>query len=220
MEILALGVRNLAFYSPRGLKIRFDVQYAFSLLARLYPKRSPEAVLATAEALVDLPGSHWNALFLLALLSGARPWAVIGFSVLGSIWGTAVVELGLFIIPGAVTLAGIWSRIPWLVRVLGVPILATVVGGWTALVAWVGAYVLAGSVHYVVSHLFTRWRQKGTGLIATFSETAFLNAFRLHASSLGVSTDIVLSDKEADGIDWSLVAGHYAANYPGQIPGV
>lgn len=177
-------------------------------------------MLATVEALADLPGSHWNTFFLLASVAGARPWVVLGFSVLASAWGTLVVELGLFIIPGTVTLAEIWTRTPWLVRILGVPILAIVAGGWTALGVWIGAYIAASGVHYIISHSFTRWRLKGTGIAATFSEIAFLNAFRLHASSLGVSTDIVLSDKEVDDMDWSLVAGHYAAKYPGQVSGL
>ncbi len=45
----------MAIFTPRGLKIRLPVDYAFALMARLYPKVDAFKVLKTTESLELIP---------------------------------------------------------------------------------------------------------------------------------------------------------------------
>ena len=58
----------MAIYTPRGVKIRTSVPYAFGLMARLNPKVTPFRILKTTEGIESLPG-------MLAFIAG-----MVGFS--------------------------------------------------------------------------------------------------------------------------------------------
>lgn len=46
----------MTIITPRGLKVRIPVPYAFALMARLYPEVSPFRVLKTTEGIESIPG--------------------------------------------------------------------------------------------------------------------------------------------------------------------
>lgn len=57
----------MPIYTPRGIKIRIAVSYAFGLMTRLYPEVSPFRILKTTEGIESLPA-------MFAIISG-----IIGF---------------------------------------------------------------------------------------------------------------------------------------------
>lgn len=61
----------MAFYTPHGLKIRLSAPHAFTLMARLYPRRSPAAILVSTEGLENLPAVCWSILALVGLAHDA-----------------------------------------------------------------------------------------------------------------------------------------------------
>lgn len=99
----------MAFYTPRGLKIRVSVPYAFSLLGRLYAQVHPSKVLETAEAFDEVPvaAAHIAALACLALRSPVAETVL--WTVIGTVAGHFVLRTGLWV-PGLLTASGAFSR--------------------------------------------------------------------------------------------------------------
>ena len=92
----------MAIFTPRGLKIRLPFDYAFALIARLYPKVDAFEVLKTTEGLKLIPS-------LITFITGfvcfylRLPVFEIGLYVfIASIAGFLMTFFGLFIIPGIV----------------------------------------------------------------------------------------------------------------------
>lgn len=99
----------MTIYTPRGLKIRIAVPYAFGLMARLYPKVSPFRILKTTEGIEILPG-------MLAFISGMigfaihlSPFQIALVVATSQIIGALINFIGLIMIPGLVGLSTLFS---------------------------------------------------------------------------------------------------------------
>jgi hypothetical protein len=99
----------MPIYTPRGLKIRIAVPYAFGLMARLSPTVSPFRVLKTTEGLESLPG-------MLAFIAGIVAFVMrlpplhIGLAVgVGQVLGVLINLFGVYLIPGLVPLGTLYS---------------------------------------------------------------------------------------------------------------
>lgn len=204
------------FYTPRGLKIRLPVAYAFTLMARLSPRRSPTNVLRTVEGIEMIPNLVWEMTLLWALYMGFSWGAIVGIIVSFRLLAVLMLQMGLFFIPGLPTIALQYSYIPSILRWLVLPVVGYFARGWAGVGLWAVAFLLGFALQTGVEFLFTKVRhdKMGSGPVMTTSELYFFHAYRLHATSLDVTTDITISDEEADLSAWRTQALRYSGEYP------
>ena len=205
----------MPIYTPRGLKIRLPLPYAFGLMARLQRKVSPFRVLKTTEGIESLPGmlGHIGGIVAFAMrLSPLEIGLVVGGCQLA---GVSINLFGLYIFPGLVSLATLYSYIAGYGLFF---IAASIVG--LVLVGWQGvlAFLLAKFAVTLISQATDDWQMsrchKLTGQPLTASEIHFLNAYRLHASRIGVTTDIDLSEEEMAESHWLPTFERFGMEWP------
>ena len=205
----------MAIYTPRGLKVRIAVPCAFGLMARLSPKVSPFRVLKTTEGLQSIPG-------LLALIAGLIAFSMdlppiqVGLLVCGAqLLGVLINLFGFYVIPGLVSLATVFSY------VAGYGILLAAIGlvgfftvGWQGVLAFFIGKAAAGLASTVLGFWQTSRYHRLVGHAFTPSEVHFFNAYRLHASRIGVTTDIDLHEDETHEDQWGPTFAAFAAEWP------
>lgn len=205
----------MAIYTPRGLKVRVSVPYAFALMARLAPRVSPFRVLKTTEGLECLPG-------MLAFIAGMLTFGMrlpplhIGLAVGGAqLFGVLLTWLGLFLIPGLVFLGTIFSYLAgYGILLAAVAAFGFASVGWRGVLAYFVARLAAGFASMIFGFWQTGRNKKLAGQALTTSEVNFLNAYRLHASRLGITTDIDLNDGETQEGHWLPTFVAFAAEWP------
>ena len=205
----------MAIYTPRGLKIRISVPYAFGLMARLSPKVSPFRILKTTEGIDSVPS-------MLAFFAGLVAFAMrlspieIGLLVAGAhLFGNLLNMFGLFVIPGLVRLGTFYSNLAgygvFLIVLLAV---GFVMVGWQGLLAFLVGRLVSG----LTSCVLECWRagryHKLGGYPFSPSEINFFNAYRLHASRVNVTTDIDLDDSELEEEHWGPTFEQFASEWP------
>lgn len=218
-SILSLGGHRLAFYTPRGLKIRMDVPYAFTLMSRLYPKVAPAKVLETTEAFDEVPVAACHLVALVCLVSGFQMSTTVVATAVGAAVGYFLLSTGLWI-PGLLTLSNVFSKLTFLVRIPAMFIVGYLAQGWAGVVAWGLAYLAASIVGTVAGFMTARSAHKATGFALTTSEMSFFNAFRLHAVALGAASSTEVTQEEQDSGKWQAVAEDYGFKFPGRLPSV
>ncbi len=91
-------------FTPRGLKIRFDSPYVFSLIGRVWSKdrkRDAFRVLKTCEGVEQLDTMlAYVAGLVVGLWTSYPVWAITIAVVAGRFVGFLVVRFGIFAIPG------------------------------------------------------------------------------------------------------------------------
>ncbi|WP_427365680.1 hypothetical protein [Candidatus Caldatribacterium saccharofermentans] len=205
-------------YTPHGLKLRLTVKDAFSMIGQLYPRVRPKEVFLATEAISNIPTVLSHVIFLVALSAGANPWVTIVATAIGTLWGLFVVWCGAFFLaPGALMVAKVFS-IPFAayLRYIIMPVLAYSLRGWNGVFIWLGAWIVASLIGWVVEFCLIRRLYSKTSLPTTMSEVAFLQACRLHALALGM--DWKQLGQDSDEIDWLSPATEYAFEYPNHLP--
>lgn len=209
----------MAVTTPTGLTIRFPAEYTFALLARLWakdPRTDARRVLRTCEGIDSIPGMLG---FLFGLIAGLSAnvsvwWILVG-GIGGRLIGYAITSLGLFIIPGLVSLGMLWCYLP--VLAISQIAAAVVVGmsrGWGAAGIWITA-VLAGVVlELLLDAVYARRTYRLTGLVLWSSDRSFINAYRLHADRLGVTRDLEVGVDEVLSSAWSDCLADYTSKCP------
>lgn len=198
-------------FTPRGLKVRFDVAYGFGLLARLYPTTTPKSVLNATEG-IDRSDS------MLALVAGLA----------GLYLGLTTIQIGLVAFAANIVARMlkpfIFQLVPGLVEIVklyvalygfGIPILALVV------VAFLTNTWLSILVYYVA--LFVWWAvelqyrmlRRGIDPPFTASEWSFVYAYRYYATKSGASLDLELTDTEIAQAKWLPTFADYSTSCPG-----
>jgi hypothetical protein len=205
----------MAIYTPRGLRIRIAVPYAFGLMARLHPKVSPFRILKTTEGIEYLPG-------MLAFVSGIIAFILklsplqIGLVVGGAqLIGVLTNLFGFYLVPGLIPLATLFSYFAgygiFFVTILVVGFIFT---GWQGVLAYLIGKLAAALVSQVLQFWQTNRYCKTIGHAFTTSEVHFFNAYRLHASQVGITTDVDLSDKEMQENHWGPTFEAFAIEWP------
>lgn len=205
----------MAIYTPRGLKIRIAVPYAFGLMARLDPKVNPFRVLKTTEGIENLPD-------MLAFIAGIIAFIIrlpplyIGLAVAGAQLTGALINLfGFYVFPGLVTVSTLFSYIHGCgILLLASLVVGLVFAGWQGALAFFLGKLIAGIIGYGVEFWQIGRYHKLTGHAFTSSEVHFFNAYRLHASRIGVTTDIDLSDEEMEQEHWGPIFEDFAMKWP------
>jgi hypothetical protein len=205
----------MAIYTPRGLKIRVPIPYAFALMNRLYPRVSPKQVLKTAEGFDSLPGMM---AFIAGLASLGFQWepftttAAVGIARLA---GFGMRVLGVSRLPGIPAASGFFASVSgygvfWGVLFLG-NLLST---GWQGFAAFLAGNLWAGVLCLIFEFRQNRRSCESTGWPCTGSEMAFFSAYRLHASHIGAAIDLELTEEEREEEKWKPAFEEFAAAWP------
>ena len=205
----------MAIYTPRGLKIRLGVNHAFALMARLYPKVDAFKILKTTEGLESVPAMLAFIVGTASFYLGLNPYEIGLYVLIASVVGEMITTFGFFIIPGLPKLGTFYSYIS------GFGILLTVLAvygffsvGWQGVVAFFVGKFLAGIINSSIGFWNVKRIHSKIGIPLTASEINFFNAYRLHASAIGKSTDITILDEELKEENWKECLEDLAIKYP------
>ena len=193
----------MSIYTPRGLKIRIDVPYAFGLMARLHPKVTSFRILKTTEGIESLPGMFAFTAGMVGFVLHLPPLHIGIVIAVCQLAGALINVFGLYIVPGLVGLGTLYSYpAGYGIYFIIVIITGFVLGGWQAVLAFFLGKLVAALVSQAFEFLQANRYHKLTGHAFTGSEVSFFNAYRLHASRIGLTTDIDLSDDEMEESHW------------------
>jgi hypothetical protein len=154
--------------------------------------------------------------FLYLITSYHQPTQQISiFYIFAQIFACPRILFAFYVIPGLVTVGTLFSYISG----YGIILIATFVVGFV-LVGWQGvlAFYIGKLIAEIISQCLEFWKTKRshklTGHAFTSSEVNFFNAYRFHASRIGVTTDIDLKDKEAEQENWEATFEDLAKKWP------
>jgi len=205
----------MAIFTPRGLKIRLPVNYAFALMARLYPQVSAFRVMKTCEGIQDVPSLLAFCAAMACFIAHVEPY-VAGITVFCAyVVGSLLMLRGFFIVPGLVPISTCYSYVAGR-GILTVIVLVTgyLTLGWQGIVAYLVARVLAFICEQSIEFADTRNAYSEARIVLTASEKHFINAYRLHASRLDKTTDVDVSEDELDEANWGPVFEDFATKWP------
>ncbi len=209
----------MTIYTPCGMPVGFPMNYAFSLLARLYPTYSPSKVLKIAQGMDKIPlfVSYSAALTMflfrvspisIFIVSLVVPTIIYWMQLRGIYFGTLIHigimfsifgKLGLFTI--SLTVFGYYSS------------------GLQGLAAFWGARLIGFVIGFFLESRETERiasldRNKFTQLMflgfkSGIYERYFVHAYQFCAKKIGVTNDISLTEKEIEQSNWQLVCADY-----------
>lgn len=205
----------MAIYTPRGLKIRIAVPYAFGLMARLHPEVTPFRILKTTEGIESLPGMIAFIAGMIAFAIHLSPLQIALVVAACQLVGALINAFGLYVVPGLVGLGTLYSYVSgYGIYIIAVIIAGFVLRGWQAVVAFFVGKIIAAAVGQVLEYWQTSRYHKLKGYPFTGSEVSFFNAYRLHASRIDVTTNIDLSDNEMEEDYWGTTFKRFAMEWP------
>jgi hypothetical protein len=220
------GAATMALMTPRGLKIRLDLERAFSLLGRLWVKdQRTDAfrVLKTCEAIELIPEllSLCVGLAIAVQLGTSSVWWVVPALLGGRIAGFFLIAFGRIDVlraPGLLWCSLVWSYVPFhlelMIALVGIPLVLGFHCGWQLGLLWITGCFLAVVVQMLLE-LVVFWRHhRLSGEPITMAETSFFNAYRLHADRLGLPRDITVDDEEVASGIWVACLKDYASKWP------
>jgi hypothetical protein len=205
----------MPIYTPRGLKVRLSIDYAFALMARLYPKVSAFEVLKTTEGIESLPQSFafFAALICFFLQLPPLQIGIVVFFI--TFLFSLMTRYGFYVFPSIIKIGTIYSYLTGfgllLILLVG---LGLYLVGWRGVVAYFIARFLEGVIAKGLDLRETRKYLREIGEPLTASERNFINAYRLHASRLGVTVDVSVEDEEREKDHWELTFRDLALKYP------
>lgn len=205
----------MQIFTPRGLKIRLDVEYGFALMKRLYPKVDAFKVLKTTEGLELFPSAIT---FIAALVSFALRLDTVSIAVISFLSYFIAFMLtffGLYVIPGLPTLGTLYSYISgYGIAFVIIAVIGYLTSGVYGVIAFFIGRILAGILCWVIDFIGAKRAYNKTGIMLWNSEKNFLNAYRLHADKLGITNNIAVSDIEMQEKNWIDCYEDLAQKYP------
>ncbi|MBI4846305.1 MAG: hypothetical protein HY810_07545 [Candidatus Omnitrophica bacterium] len=187
----------MAIFTPRGLKIRISIPYAFALLSRLYPKVSAFRVLKTVEGIELLPKAVTFITAIICFILKIEPVRIFYLVFASYLIITLINTFGFYVIPGLVSIGTIFSYISgYGIYLISLIIIGFILTGWQGLMALFAAKSLGWVITFFIELLQTKRIYNLGGHAFTASERNFFNAYRLHASRMGVTTNIDVADEE------------------------
>jgi hypothetical protein len=205
----------VAIYTPRGLKIRLPTDYAFALMARLYPQVDAFGVLKTVEAIEETPPLLAYCAALACLASGVGFWPAVVAMVGAGAVGIQMNMLGFFRVPGLLRAARVYTYLTgYGVLFIGAMVLGYLNMGWQGPVAYLLGALIGELLEMVTDFRETKRVHGATGVVLTGSERAFVNAYRIHAQALGKPTDMEVAEAELEKAQWMPAYLHLAAEWP------
>lgn len=212
---LMVETNLMAIYTPRGLKVRLPVDYAFALMARLYPRVNAFQVLKNVEGIESLPQSFAFLAALVCFFLNLPPWQIFIIVSTVIVLLSLMTRYGFYVFPSIVKLGTIYSYLSGFGILL---VLLAVFGfywvGWRGVLAYFAARLVAGVVNWILTMQETRMYFRKVGQALTASERNFFNSYRLHASALGITTDVEVADEEMENANWEPTFLDLATKYP------
>lgn len=194
--------------------MRLPIPYAFALMSRLHPQVSAFTVLKTTEGLEYIPAALSFVTAVTCALLRLPPVHFFLAVLITESAGLIVNQLGFYSLPGLVAFGTAYSYLAGWGVLLVVAVVATFVTiGWTGVLAFFAAKLLAWLVSQVLQWSFAR-KSARMGRALTFSERHFVNAYRLHAVRLGLSTDVGLGPSEENEDSWRPAFDRLASEWP------
>jgi len=198
------------------MPISFPMRYAFTLLARLYPKYRPHQVLKIADGMDKAPKT---VAYILAFISFSLHLSPI------------IIFANTLVLPGILSWMQIRSRyFDFLVRLgvifstlgnFGIIWIGLVAFGWYS-VGWKGlvAFLSARFVGDFINTIFEGQEKKRiqtlTGIYHKDLEfdRCFIDAYRFCAEKIGAPLDTSVSDQEIESQQWQFIKIDYSEQDP------
>ncbi|MEH1921615.1 hypothetical protein [Nostoc sp.] len=204
----------MTIYTPGGMPISFPMSYAFSLLARLYPKYRPHKVLKIAEGMDKAPEA-------IAYL--------LGFILFAVQISPIIIFINVLIFPAIMRVMHIRSKYIDYVVNLGVifnsigtfgiiSIGLTVFGwysvGWQGLVAFLCARFFGGFINSILEAQEKNRIRVLAKVNYNEFDRCFIDAYRFCANKIGVTIDLSVSQQELASNSWQIVYSDYSHQNP------
>jgi hypothetical protein len=205
----------LSIYSPRGLKIRYDIPMSFSLIARLAPKYSAKDVLRLTEDIDTLPFAFGFFTGIVCFLLQVELFTLFIAVLIARVLGGQIIIRGLhlpfvFSVGKIFNLVFSWLVLPWVVpAIIGYFLL-----GWSGLVVYFCGQFAGFIAEYVFNYRNGKRILLESGFAFTATELSFILAYRTLAVKAGVTTSIECDDEELEENYWSSAFEAYSTDYP------
>lgn len=204
----------MAIYTPRGLKIRLSVDYAFTLMARLYPKVNAFKVLKLTEGLESL---HSLITCSLGFLCFYLKLSLIEIGIIifiASIISSLITIKGFFI-PGFIQLGTLYSYISgFAILPISMIIFGYINNGWQSVIVFYVSIFVARYFRDIMKQMQLKKIYSKIDLILTVSEIIFFNAYIYYAKKLNKTIDITVSADEITKNEWMIPYEDLALNWP------
>lgn len=86
--------------------------------------------------------------------------------------------------------------------------------GWKGVLAFFVGRIIGGTINTILGNIQTNQMFKESKLLITSAERNFINAYRLYASKLDKTTNIVVSNEELSEEKWKPVFYSFTMSYP------
>jgi len=184
-------------------------------MTRLHPKVSPFRILKTTEGIESLPGMFAIIAGIIGFLMQLPP-VQIGLVVASAqLAGVLINIFGFYFVPGLVALGTLFSYISgYGIFLIATAIVGFIFAGWQGVLAFFVGKITASIISQALQFWQTSRYHKLIGCPITASEVHFFNAYRLHASRTGVTTDIDLKDDEIEEEHWGPTFEAFAMEWP------
>jgi len=184
----------MAIYTPRGLKIRFSVPYAFSLMARLFPDITPFRVLKKTEAIENVSDvmAVIEAVIIIFFFPGA-PLVNICAAVMGIYFIGYIMKIAGIFIPLIVPISEIFSYI-YGYGIITIGLLKTAV----LLAVLLATNIFDYLIEMIRAILCKAMDRPYLGV----SEIDFINAYKILAASIGTNINTNVTEQEINSEAW------------------
>jgi hypothetical protein len=174
----------MSIYTPRGLAINLPVSYAFALMQRLYPTVDAFKVLKTVEGLQSIPGVFTFVTGLVCFYLKVAPYQIGLCIFCASVIGTVITLFGLTV-PGLPVVGTLYSYVSGFgILFVVVVVYGFVAVGWQGVLALFVGRLLAAIINWVLASWNAKRLYARIDKRLFLPELNFLNAYRLHASSV------------------------------------
>jgi hypothetical protein len=205
----------MTIYTPGGMPIGIPTNYAFTLLARLYPRYHPHKVLRIAEGMDKAPEAVAYLLAAILFFLKTSPVVIfVGVLVVSVVFRLMQIH-SKYIFP-IVTLGTIFNSIGKLgLLSIALAVLGWYSLGWKGLVAFLSARLIAALVNTVFeAQEKNRIRSLGGAGVYSEFDRCFIDAYRLCANKAGITLDLDVSEQEIESNRWQIACDNYRLKNP------
>ena len=210
--------------TPRGITIYLQKNYAFGLMARIYPSVNPFQVLEKTQGIYRIHSATAFIVGMICFLTSLSP-INIGIITFVAIMVSFLMRIfGIFFIPGIVIVPTLFSRYTG----FGLYYLALLIVGLVFVGFWgTVSFFLARIITEGLTMFIENISGKRIGIMLDVDQATakagamyfapvrdFFNAYRLYALKYGASLDLKLSDEELKNDNWFPVWENLQKNWP------
>lgn len=204
----------MTIYTPGGMPISFPMRYAFTLLARLYPKYRPHKVLKIAEGMDAAPEAVAFLLAFVLFSLHLSPLIIFIIVVIVPAMGRYM-QINSKYINILVSLGVLFSTIAKFgLASIGLAVFGWYSVSWQGLVAFLSARFLGGIINTLLEAQARNQRRLVSGVNYNEFDRCFIDAYRFCADKIGVTQDISASEEELESDRWYLIYIDYSQQNP------